>query len=126
MDSGKWISSIEICPIYSDTLESWRPEGEPERDAPEQNVPELWRLSKVALIQGVRRVPCWKCRFLVIQSGLFLELWGRYGYRCRIVPWSGVDDIGLLSQPFRRTLYADWCVCPHYSKAMKRSYLVVI
>ena len=61
----------------------------------EGNVPELWRLHKVGLIQGSRRVACWKCGFPVIQSGLFLELEGRDGCHCRVVSWSNADGAGL-------------------------------
>ena len=87
------------------------------------NAPEIWTLNKVALIRSVRPVPCWKCGYKTIQTGLFLELAGRDGYRCRIVSWSGVDKAGLLSQAFRRLLDVNWGVRPKYSKSMGCEYL---
>lgn len=87
------------------------------------NAPEVWTLNKVALIRSVRPVPCWKCGYKTIQTGLFLELAGRDGYRCRIVSWSGVDKAGLLSQAFRRLLDVNWGVRPKYSKSMGCEYL---
>ena len=108
--------SIEIRPLYA---------GEPNPLESEGNNLGPLRLHKVGLIQGLRRVPCWKCGFPVIQSGLFLELEGRDGYHCRVVSWSGTDRIGLFSQPFLRTLDMDWRVRSTYSKTMGRTYLAV-
>lgn len=68
-------------------------------------------------------MPCWKCGFYNIQSGLFLELGGWNEYRCRIVAWSVADDIGLLSQAFLDMLNAGYCVRRRYSKTMGREYL---
>lgn len=83
----------------------------------------FWRLNKVALIYGERRVPCWRCGFPNVQSGLFLELGGRNEYHCRIVAWSVADSIGLLSQAFLDTLNAGYCVRRRYSKTMGCEYL---
>lgn len=75
------------------------------------------------LVQGLRSVPCWKCGYLVIQSGLFLELEGRDGYHCRVVSWSDAHNAGILSQPFLRTLSDCWRVRPTYSKSAGYAYL---
>lgn len=66
---------------------------------------------------------CWKCGYLVIQSGLFLELEGRDGYHCRVVSWSDAHNAGILSQPFLRTLSDCWRVRPTYSKSAGYAYL---
>ena len=95
-------------PLYVDEPEPFWPAG----DDPDLYKLELWRLHKVGLVQGLRSVPCWKCGYKTIQTGLFLELAGRDGYRCRIVSWSGVDKAGLLSQAFRRLLDVNWGVLP--------------
>ena len=84
---------MEIRPVYAGESMAWLVTST-------DNAPEVWTLDKVALIRSVRPVPCWKCGYKTIQTGLFLELAGRDGYRCRIVSWSGVDKAGLLSQAF--------------------------
>ena len=93
-------------PLYVDEPEPFWPAG----DDPDLYKLELWRLHKVGLVQGLRSVPCWKCGYLVIQSGLFLELEGRDGYHCRVVSWSDAHNAGILSQPFLRTLSDCWRV----------------
>lgn len=77
-----------VRPLYADEPEPSWPAG----DDPDLYKLELWRLHKVGLIQGLRRVSCWKCGYPVIQSGLFLELEGRDGYHCRVVSWSDTED----------------------------------
>lgn len=81
-------------PLYVDEPEPFWPAG----DDPDLYKLELWRLHKVGLVQGLRSVPCWKCGYLVIQSGLFLELEGRDGYHCRVVSWSDAHNAGILSK----------------------------
>lgn len=107
---------MEIRPVYAGESMAWLVTST-------DNAPEVWTLDKVALIRSVRPVPCWKCGYKTIQTGLFLELAGRDGYRCRIVSWSGVDKAGLLSQAFRRLLDVNWGVRPKYSKSMGCEYL---
>lgn len=107
---------MEIRPVYAGESMAWLVTST-------DNAPEVWTLNKVALIRSVRPVPCWKCGYKTIQTGLFLELAGRDGYRCRIVSWSGVDKAGLLSQAFRRLLDVNWGVRPKYSKSMGCEYL---
>ena len=111
--------SIEMRPLYENEPEPSWPAG----DDPDLYMLELWRLHKVGLIQGLCRVPCWRCNHPVIHSGLFLELEGRDGYHCRVVSWSDVHDAGLLSQPFLRTLNDCWRVRPTYSKTADSTYL---
>ena len=106
-------------PLYVDEPEPFWPAG----DDPDLYKLELWRLHKVGLVQGLRSVPCWKCGYLVIQSGLFLELEGRDGYHCRVVSWSDAHNAGILSQPFLRTLSDCWRVRPTYSKSAGYAYL---
>lgn len=106
-------------PLYVDEPEPFWPAG----DDPDLYKLELWRLRKVGLVQGLRSVPCWKCGYLVIQSGLFLELEGRDGYHCRVVSWSDAHNAGILSQPFLRTLSDCWRVRPTYSKSTGYAYL---
>ena len=79
-------------PLYVDEPEPFWPAG----DDPDLYKLELWRLHKVGLVQGLRSVPCWKCGYLVIQSGLFLELEGRDGYHCRVVSWSDAHNLSLI------------------------------
>ena len=110
-----------VRPLYADEPEPSWPAG----DDPDLYKLELWRLHKVGLVQGLRSVPCWKCGYLVIQSGLFLELEGRDGYHCRVVSWSDTDASGLLSRPFRRTLSDCWHVRPAYSKSAGYTYLAI-
>ena len=110
-----------VRPLYADEPEPSWPAG----DDPDLYKLELWRLHKVGLIQGLRRVSCWKCGYPVIQSGLFLELEGRDGYHCRVVSWSDTDASGLLSRPFRRTLSDCWHVRPAYSKSAGYTYLAI-
>lgn len=105
--------------MYVDEPEPFWPAG----DDPDLYKLELWRLHKVGLVQGLRSVPCWKCGYLVIQSGLFLELEGRDGYHCRVVSWSDAHNAGILSQPFLRTLSDCWRVRPTYSKSAGYAYL---
>lgn len=116
MEEGERIMGMEIRPVYAGESMAWLVTST-------DNAPEVWTLDKVALIRSVRPVPCWKCGYKTIQTGLFLELAGRDGYRCRIVSWSGVDKAGLLSQAFRRLLDVNWGVRPKYSKSMGCEYL---
>ena len=92
----------------------------------EEEETKLWTLNKVALIRGMCQTPCWRCGAPVTQSGLFLELGGRNNYHCRIVAWSILDDIGLLSQPFKYVLSSYWVVRNRYSKTMHCEYLAVV
>ncbi len=116
MEEGERIMGMEIRPVYAGESMAWLVTST-------DNAPDVWTLNKVALIRSVRPVPCWKCGYKTIQTGLFLELAGRDGYRCRIVSWSGVDKAGLLSQAFRRLLDVNWGVRPKYSKSMGCEYL---
>ena len=116
MEEGERIMGMEIRPVYAGESMAWLVTGT-------DNAPEVWTLNKVALIRSVRPVPCWKCGYLVIQSGLFLELEGRDGYHCRVVSWSDAHNAGILSQPFLRTLSDCWRVRPTYSKSAGYAYL---
>lgn len=72
MEEGERIMGMEIRPVYAGESMAWLVTST-------DNAPEVWTLNKVALIRSVRPVPCWKCGYKTIQTGLFLELAGRDG-----------------------------------------------
>lgn len=97
-------------PLYVDEPEPFWPAG----DDPDLYKLELWRLHKVGLVQGLRSVPCWKCGYLVIQSGLFLELEDGTDTIAASYP-GATPTTPVYSQPFLRTLSDCWRVRPTYS-----------